>query len=148
MAFYIFIDSCTKRTAKDNKYGESTSAWGVWGDDLENPLRCGIQYFRYEGPNKCFYKGIIRALEQCLDLCWGDSVMILGDCEAVIKQLNGEWAVRSMAVEYNQVQALIGKYLKKENLVTFQYISENDRIYKKIDQLSKRSLNFIKKIIQ
>jgi ribonuclease HI len=87
----IFVDSATKHTSKDNKYGESVAAWAAWwGDDFSSaPARCGIIYLCNEGPNKTFYQGIIRSLEQCLSLAWGDEVYLHGDCQTVINQLKG-----------------------------------------------------------
>lgn len=146
MSILIYIDSSTKRTNKDNKYGESIAAWGLWNNN-SGPYRCGINYFKYGGPNKTFYQGVIRALEQCLDFCWEDHVIVCGDCIPVIEQLTGERFVNVMRSEYSQTQALIKKYRGKNNIVNFQYINENDNKYKKIDQLSKLSRDFIKNIV-
>lgn|GEM_PF-2168060 len=138
----IYIDSSTKRTKLGSHYGESVAAWGAWWDGIfnEKPIRCGIHYFRHEGPNKVFYEGVIRALEQCVSLMWVDKCIVRGDCELVIKQLRGEWRVGQMKKYFKQVQVLKIKY--KGN-ISFEYISESDPIYKKIDQLAKRSRSHI-----
>jgi hypothetical protein len=147
MAFYIYVDSCTKRTNKNNKYGESTAAWAFWNDNI-GPIRCGINYFKYAGPNKTFYQGIIRSLEQCLDCCWEDEIFVCGDCIPVIGQLRGEREINSMVSEHNQTQALVRKYQEKNNIVHFEYVNEEDGDYKKIDQLAKKGREFIKTIIK
>jgi len=144
----IFIDSSTKRTRRGNRYGESVVAWGAWwnGTLNEKPIRCGIHYFRYEGPNKVFYEGIIRALEQCMPLIWEeDELIIRGDCEPVLKQLRGEWNVGQMKKYFRQVQALKRKY---RGAIKFEYINRNHPIYKKIDQLAKRSRFHITRILK
>jgi len=151
MELHILIDSSTKRTSKTDKYGESTAAWAAWWRDelkKEKPIRCGIHYLRREGPNKIFYEGIIRALEQCLDLCWDDNIFIWGDCMAVIDQLNGKRNIDWMRSKNNQVKALIKKYEQKNNTVSFEYLNEEKILYKKIDQLAKRSRKFILDILK
>jgi len=143
----IYVDSSTKRTKLGNRYGESVAAWGAWWDGTfnEKPIRCGIHYFRYEGPNRVFYEGIIRALEQCMSLIWADECIVWGDCELVIKQLRGEWEVGQMKKYFKQVQALKRKY---KGTINFEYINQSDPIYKKIDQLAKRSRSHITEILK
>jgi ribonuclease HI len=147
MIINILVDSSTKPTSSKDRYGESTAAWAMWNSAKLNepPIRCGINYFKNNGPNKTFYEGIIRALDQCLNYCRNVEVVIKGDCEPVIKQLNKEWKVVDLDMQYRQVQALVSKYEKKQNQVKFQYIRENDPVYSKADQLAKRSLDFIHK---
>ncbi len=146
--FNIFIDSATKRTNRYNKYGESIAAWAIWRNGMlnEKPIKCGIHYFKYEGPNKVFYEGIIRGLEQCMSLIWDeDELIILGDCKPVLGQLKGEIAVGKMEKYFDQVQALKRKY---RGIIKFEYINEKDLTYKKIDQLAKRSRSYITKILE
>ncbi len=151
----VFIDSSTKSSSVSNKYGESIAAWAAWweGTLYMKPVRCGIYYFRYEGPNITFYQGVIRTLEQCMDLIWqSDELIIYGDCEAVIKQICGQRRVNKMRLYYKQVQALITKYHNKVKLnkpiIQFEYKNNNDPIYKKIDQLAKRSRSHITNILR
>lgn len=153
MKLNILIDSSTKRSSKKNKFGESTVAWAAWwGDSLKSikgrPIRAGVHYFQYEGPNVTFYEGVIRSLEQCLSLCWNIEVMVFGDCQPVIQQLNGGRRVFSMKLQYDQVQGLLSKYTKRNSLISFYYVDENITLYKKIDQLAKRSREHIIKILQ
>jgi len=149
MSVIILIDSATKRSTKRNKYGESVAAWCAWEESsMKIPFRCGIHYFNYEGPNKTFYQGVIRSLEQCLDACWEDKVNVLGDCKLVIEQLKGKYKIRQMQKEYRQVQALINKYREKNNHVSFQYINDADPLYWKIDQLAKRGRQFVRENLQ
>ncbi|HZS43181.1 MAG TPA: reverse transcriptase-like protein [Candidatus Paceibacterota bacterium] len=141
MDLYILVDSSTKPTSKHDKRGESIAAWAAWwsNDSRGKPVAAGVHYLRHSGPNKCFYLGIIRALEHCLPMCWSNKVIIMGDCEPVLKQLNKIWQVSSMALEYKQVMGLIKKYKEKGNEIVFSYLSENNSEYKNIDQLAKRS---------
>jgi len=145
MIINILVDSSTKGTSPKQKYGESTAAWAMWNSATINkpPTRCGINYFNHNGPNRTFYEGIIRALEQCLDYCWSDEVIIKGDCQLVIQQLNKECKVVELDMLYRQVQALVSKYEKKKNQVKFQYIGKDDPVYSKVDQLAKRGRGLI-----
>jgi ribonuclease HI len=143
----ILVDSSTKPISPEIKPGESVAAWAMWNSETMNdsPILCGISYFKQNGPNKTFYEGIIRALEQCMEYCWNDEVIIKGDCQPVIKQLNKEWKVVALDMQYRQVQGLVSKYEKKQNQVKFQYIGENDPVYSKVDQLAKKGRDFIHK---
>lgn len=108
------------------------------------PLRSGVHYFRYEGPNKTFYEGIIRALEGCLDLAARDDVsqlVICGDCQPVLRQLTGVWAVNELMPYLERVRNLEAGCATP---VLYEYLSEDDARYRKVDQLSKRA----KKLIQ
>ena len=149
MELYILLDSATKKLIKNWKYGESITAWVAWwsSDERDKPIRCGINYYRIEGPNKVFYRGIISALENCYGMCTNDKIIICGDCEPVIKQLNGEWAVKQMRVFYQRVKELRMSYAKRGCEIEFRYMGEKTPIYKNIDQLAKRSREHIKKII-
>lgn len=150
MKTHIFVDSSTKRTSKSDKRGESVSAWAVWreGDMDKKPIMCGINYSQFDGPNKAFYDGVIRALERCLPICWNDEVIVWGDCELAINQLNGRWKVKWTNMEYKQTRALERKFIEKNNSISFKYIGEKHPIYKKIDQLAKRSRAHILNIIK
>ena len=145
MIINILVDSSTKATSSKQRSGESTAAWAMWNSPTMNepPIRCGISYFKHNGPNKTFYEGIIRALEQCLEYCWNDEVIIKGDCQLVIQQLNKECKVVELAMQYRQVQALVSKYEKKQNQVKFQYLGEGDPVYSRVDQLAKRGRGLI-----
>ena len=145
MTLIILIDSSTKPSSSKRRYGESIAAWAIWNyaNMNEPPIRCAFHYFRDNGPNRTFYEGIIRALEQCLEICWKDEVIIKGDCQHVIKQLNDEIKAQILDMQYRQVKALVSKYEAKGNQVKFQYIGEDDPVYHRIDQLAKRSRGFI-----
>lgn len=148
---HILIDSSTKRSSSTNKYGESIAAWGAWwsNDKQNKPVKAGIHYYRREGPNKTFYQGVIRALEQCMGMCWQNSdIVVFGDCKPVINQLNGTWSVNRMQEEYDQVQALVREYGREGITVSFRYLNENDAMYKKVDQLAKRSRKHVTDILK
>ncbi len=140
---YILLDSSTK--PRETKWGESVAAWSAWWGESETnrPIRVGIYYFFKDGPNVTFYKGVIGALQQCKELVNRyDEVVLYGDCDLVIKQINNEWNHKELTKYFNQVSILREQYPCK---VAVNYISEKNSIYKAIDQLSKRSLDFIKK---
>lgn len=144
----VLIDSATKRSSSDNKYGESVVAWAAWwGNSFDKkPIKCGIHYFRYEGPNKVFYEGIISILEQCTSLIKkDDELIILGDCNPVVDQLNGKRRVEQMEKYFRKVKLL---KLRFSNGVTFRHIDRNNSLYKKIDQLAKRSRTHITNILK
>ncbi len=116
----ILVDSSTKPTSSKERYGESTAAWAMWSSTTMNepPITCGINYFKHNGPNKTFYEGIIRALEQCMEYCWNDEVIFKGDCQLVIQQLNKECKVVQLDKQYRQVIALVSKYEERQNART------------------------------
>lgn len=148
---HILIDSSTKHASRTNRYGESTAAWGAWWSNNKKckPVKAGIHYFRNEGPNKAFYQGVIGALEQSMGMCWPNSdIVIFGDCQPVINQLDGTWTVNKMQDEYDEVQALVRRYRREGITVTFQYMNDKDQMYKKIDQLAKRSREHVTKILK
>ncbi len=114
-------------------------------------LRCGSIYNSTDGPTKIFYDGIIRALQSCFYLLKKEKineVLILGDCEHAIKQLNGRVGVRQMQPLYNQVKKL-EKDFKKDGVdkIIYLYIKEQDySLYKKIDGMAKEMREKISKI--
>lgn len=140
---YILLDSSTR--PKETKYGESIAAWAAWWEksDKSRPTRCAINYFIHEGPNATFYHGVITSLLQCKDLVnHYDQVFLFGDCDLVIKQLNNEWSHDKLTNYYNRVKKIENNFPCKIN---YKYINEENKIYKSIDQLSKQSLDYIKK---
>jgi ribonuclease HI len=138
----ILVDSSTTRTSRRNRYGRSVAAWGAWieGDD-EGPIRSGVHYFRHFGPNKAFYEGVIRALEGCLQLgAIYSPFTVYGDCQPVLFQLMGFWAVGDLKPWYERAQSLEAQIPAP---VRYAYLSEEDARYRKVDQLSKRAKKFI-----
>jgi hypothetical protein len=114
-------------------------------------LRCGSIYNSTDGPTKIFYDGIIRALQSCFYLLKKEGineVLVLGDCEHAIKQLNGQVGVKQMQPLYKQVKKLEGDF--KQNGVKeikYIYIKEQDySLYKKIDGMAKEMRERITKI--
>ena len=77
-----------------------------------------------------------------------NEVLVLGDCEHAIKQLNGEVGVKQMRPLYNQVKKIEGDF--KQNGVKeikYIYIKEQDySLYKKIDGMAKEMREKITKI--
>lgn len=118
---------------------------------LVKSLRCGTIYNSIDGPTRIFYDGIIRALESCFYLLKKEKisqVLILGDCEHVIKQLNGQVKVKQMQPLYNQVKKLEADFKQKGvKEIKYIYIKEQDySLYKKIDGMAKEMREKITKI--
>ncbi|MEA2006255.1 MAG: hypothetical protein U9O50_08390 [Acidobacteriota bacterium] len=144
---YILIDSSTKGVKKDTKktkYGESSAFWCAFRNKLEGmPCRAGFIYSNYEGTNKIFFDGVIRALESCYYLVrQGWIVKVMGDNKPVIKILRGEWQAIELKPFYNQVKEIERKYRGKE--ISYDYMGEETEIYKKVDEGAKHYRNFIK----
>lgn len=136
----ILIDSSTRRTSSTNKYGPSTACWCAFWDDINSPpCRVGIEFRKREAPNRIFYIGIIRALEGCLDVRDPQGkVKIMGDNDFVIKQLNKQARVDKLRPFYDEV---IKKITESKLKVDFEYLSEADPIYKKVDEMAKQFWN-------
>jgi ribonuclease HI len=143
---YILIDSSTKGTS-ESQYGPSTACWAVFPDRMQGkPLRVGLICCNYnEGPNKMFYIGIIRALEDCLFM--GDENCIFelrGDCKPVINQLTGKWNVCALTVFYSQVKGIEKKFRDEHRgQIQYAYISGDNMLYKKVDRCAKEVRNFV-----
>jgi ribonuclease HI len=142
---YILIDSSTKGS-KRNKYGKSTAFWcAFWNEVKDIPCRAGVVYSLKEGPNKIFYDGIIRALEACFYMVYDNCpVKVMGDNELVIKQLKGERNVDKMKKLHSQVKGLEFKYKEHEKgVIEYDYMNEDDEMYRKVDRCAKEFLNFL-----
>ncbi|MHA1285648.1 MAG: hypothetical protein ACTSQG_11495 [Promethearchaeota archaeon] len=139
---HILIDSSTK----PGKYGKSTAFWWAFKDKIEGePFRVGVIYNQIEGTNRIFYDGIIRALEACFYISEVNrNIKIWGDNKLVIGQLKDEINVDKLEPLYNQVKKLESKYLEKKNVtISYEYLNEQDEIYKKVDRCAKDFLNFL-----
>ena len=144
---YILIDSSTKGTKIDNKrtkYGESCAFWcAFWNKPEGMPFRAGFVYSDYEGTNKIFFDGIIRALEGCYSRVREDcTVKLMGDNNIIMKILRGNWQAYELKPFYNQVKKMEEKYRAKE--IIYEYMGEKTEIYKKVDECSKYFRNFVK----
>lgn len=148
----IYIDSSTLPSSNTSKYGRSSGAWSAWWSKAEGrPLRAGTIYLSHEGPNKIFYDCLIRALESCLFLLHkNDSIEVFGDCDQVIKQLNGERRVLEMLPFYKQIKYGIEKKYKERcgKMPKYFYIGEKDLIYRKVDKYSKETRILVDKIFK
>ncbi len=112
------------------------------------PIRSGAIYCDYEGPNKIFYDGIIRSLDGCLFLTKRHSplkVIVIGDCEPVIKQLKNQWQSKKMKSFYLQTKGIEKKYKDNGAEMNYRWIKRDDfPLYLKIDKLAKDFLEKIK----
>jgi ribonuclease HI len=148
---HILIDHSTIPTDPEkNRWGKSVAAWCAWKNRYTEgkPVRCGIHYFDYEGPHRAFYKGIIQALEQCLDLCRNDAVIVFGDDKLVIDLLRERKPGNVLKELYYKVQSLIYEHCRQNNEVYFVYLSEKDKVYRKIDKLAGYSQEFIRSVLE
>ena len=112
------------------------------------PVRSGASYSSYIGPNKIFYDGIIRALETCYYLIHEDEnvqVIVIGDCEPVLKQLNGKMCIKEMKSFYNQVRHYIELYKQKNSDIKFKYIKRDQ--YSLYEDINRIASEFLSKII-
>lgn len=104
-------------------------------------IRSGSIYNSVDGPTKIFYDGIIRAMQSCYYLLKKEEiskVIVLGDCEHAVEQLNGNRKVDKMQPLYNQVQKLREDYGAKGVEIEFCFIKECEySLYKKIDAMAK-----------
>lgn len=143
----ILIDSSTKPSSKTNKYGESSACWVIYTSEITpTPTYVGLTYRPQEGPNRIFYIGVIRALEELFGSPYVKySLKISGDCQPVIDQLNGKWRVVELKPLYDQVKTLEEKYKREKGVpIQYEYISEDNDVYKKVDQCVKQFGEFIK----
>jgi len=144
----ILVDSSTKPFSKTSKYGESAACWAIYTSEIASlPEYVGLVYRPKEGPNKIFYIGIIRALEELAESQYVEYLLkIRGDCQPVIDQLNGKWRAVEMKPLYDQVKSLEEKIKKnKRAQIEYDYLGEDDNVYKKIDQCAKQFRELIKK---
>jgi ribonuclease HI len=144
----ILVDSSTKPSSKTSKYGESAAFWAIYMSEIASlPEYVGLVYRQKEGPNTIFYIGIIRALEELVESQYVEFLLkIRGDCQPVIDQLNGKWRAVEMKPFYDQFKSLEEKIRKyKRATIEYDYLGEDDGVYKKIDQCAKQFRELIKK---
>jgi ribonuclease HI len=142
---HILIDSSTK--SGRTKYGPSTVCWSIFRNEIKGmPCRVGIIYGEEEGPNKFFYVGVIKALEDCfLIKCKNHEIKVYGDLKLVIDQLNGG-NIRTLKRYKDQVVAIEEKLLnKKIQRISYHYKNDDDKIYYKVDQCAKKFHEFLNK---
>jgi len=145
MDYYALIDNSTKGTST-SKYGATSIAWAIWDAKPKlsiQPIRASVLYMKKNGPNKAFFEGIIRILEQ---IVWEDfireedTLSVFGDCDCVIKVLNGEQQANILKNYLYRAKDL-ERFIRVN--VRYKYINDSQPIYRNIDQLAKRSTNTI-----
>ncbi len=149
-SLHILVDSTTRRSSENNKYGESTACWFAFKNKIAGkPFRVGFVYNEYDGPNKIFYEGIIQALEFCFSVFMEKgTVWVRGDDQLVINQLKGERGVYELIDYHIRVKKLEVKYEeRKKGIIRYKYINEENEIYKKVDRCAKQFDNFLKQRI-
>jgi ribonuclease HI len=134
------VCSSIQRTIERRETTRSTS------EITRTPEYVGLVYRPKEGPNKIFYIGVIRALEEILETQYVKYLLkVRGDCQPVIDQLNGKWRAVEMKTLYDQVKSLEKKIMKEKRAqIEYEYLAEDDHLYNKIDQCVKQFREFIK----
>lgn len=143
----ILVDSSTTPSSKTSKYGESAACWAIYPHEATStPEYVGLIYRPKEGPNKAFYIGIIRALEELLEADYVQYLLkVRGDCQPVINQLNGTWGAVEMKLFFDRVKALEQRIRQEKRAeVEYEYLSEDDPIYRRVDQCAKQFKEFAK----
>jgi ribonuclease HI len=112
------------------------------------PKRSGLIYSDYEGPNKIFYDGIIRALDSCMYLVKQETItqaIILGDCQPVINQLLHKRRINKLEKLYKQVKHYETEYRKLGCEIKYKWCGRNQfPLYEEIDRMTKEFLTKIK----
>jgi len=112
------------------------------------PKRSGLIYSDFEGPNKIFYDGIIRALDSCMYLVKKEKIeqlIIVGDCEPVIMQLVGKRRIGELKKFYNQVKHYESEHRKLGCVIEYKHIKrEQYPLYEEINRITKDFLQKIK----
>ena len=172
----IVLDSSVSQKTKDSKLGPASCLWAAFiyeptsdkhplSKEIEekdrfrssillegtNPesMRSGAIYNNHDSPTRIFYDGIIRAMESCfylLKMHAVNEVVVIGDSEIVIEQLNNRRKVVTMGPMYNQVKKFeTAEYSKMP--VRYEYVSEDDySLYKKLDGMCKQVRGILEKI--
>lgn len=143
----VLVDSSTTPSSKTSKYGESAACWAIYtGATTSTPEFVGLIYRPKEGPNKIFYIGVIRALEEMLESQYVQYLLkVRGDCQPVIDQLNGKWGAVEMKPFYDRVKALEKKIKREKRAeIEYEYLNEKDRVYSKVDRCAKQFKEFVK----
>jgi ribonuclease HI len=114
-------------------YGFTVEGAGFLHEDWGLATR---PYSEHSTNNVAEYVGAIRALEWLLEQGFRDDVVVRGDSELVIRQMNGEYAVRAEHLKAYQerLQQLAGRF----RTVRFEWIPRDENSH--ADLLSKRAL--------
>ncbi len=116
------------------------------------PKRSGAIYSDYEGPNKIFFDGIIRALEACFFIAKRglSELIIVGDCEPVINQLNEVWKSKEMQPLLRQVKHKFEPEYRKLGIKIAYKLVKRDQypLYEDIDKMAKDVLAKIRGVFK
>jgi len=106
----------------------------VWNDDNEKIIELSEQS-GFGTNNQAEYIAVKRGLEE-LSKIYSGSVLVQGDSQLIIKQLQNEWKVRKKELKllYTQIKTLEFKFQK----VKYEWIKREDN--KEADILSARAL--------
>ncbi|HEY1198986.1 MAG TPA: ribonuclease HI [Thermoplasmata archaeon] len=114
-----------------------------WGFVIEGPgLRfeeCGLAtrpYSPHSTNNVAEYVGAIRALEQLRSIGYSDEVVVEGDSQLVVRQMNGEYEVR--AEHLKAYHDRLGQLVRSFRKVEFRWVPREENTV--ADALSKRAV--------
>lgn len=118
--------------------GKAIAFWlAYWNDYKIEPYRSGFVYSNYQCPQRIFYEGIIQALNTCCCIMNGrnDEIIVFGDNQPVIHQLQGTRGVDELVDYYKQVKRIEKEYSYFS--IKYEYLNDNDPMYKIVDICSK-----------
>ena len=108
--------------------GESGAGWLI----IKGKKKIeGAEYLGKKTNNQAEYTALIRGLEEIVKRKWTKEISIKGDSELIIKQLKGEYQVKSERIRplYKKVVKLLQKFEKWEcNHVKREKNKEADRL--------------------
>jgi ribonuclease HI len=114
-----------------------------WGFTVEGPgyryEDCGLAtrpFSPHSTNNVAEYVGAIRALEHLRTVGFAGDVLVEGDSELIIRQMNGEYEVRAehLKAYFEWLRTLAGSFRKVE----FRWIPREENVA--ADELSKRAI--------
>jgi ribonuclease HI len=114
-----------------------------WGFVIEGPgvrfEECGlaaVPYSPHSTNNVAEYVGAIRALEKLRSIHYSGEVIVEGDSQLVVRQMNGEYAVR--ADHLKAYHEWLGQLARSFQRVEFRWVPREENTV--ADALSKRAI--------
>jgi len=115
--------------------GKGKSACGIlFLDENDNPVDSKSYYLGEMTPPQAEYNALIKALDDASQYCRNDLEIWL-DSELVVRQLNGQYAIRSenMKPLYDKVRILEKRYIGE---IKYYHHSRNAKLAKQADKLA------------
>jgi ribonuclease HI len=148
MGHYIIrVDSSVRTSQSDGRTIKVGQAAAAWTTSIKgHTIAAGVIYYNHNGPNRSVYEGIFAALSQLESEHFyaggTDKITIYTDCEVVLNQLNG-----APPTSMRKQKALITAFQARHPNIEFEFIhqDETNPEYQKVDQLSKRGRDWIRR---